>query len=207
LSQSDQQERQKLQIFREYFAPSSRKSPVAAIAAMLMLAACDAPGPAASRIDPPGCGQEGSFAAELHGGISGSLDWRADVLACEGMPRPDGEGIRLRFSGPLDQAPDARTIAFIIGVPDLQEDQTGTELPATVTLIEEGTGRFFATRDSNSCWVDIESQDPIDTESGYEYRISGILYCVAPLAELNGGSSISISDLKFAGRVSWESPE
>jgi len=39
------------------------------------------------------------------------------------------------------------------------------------------------------------------------YRIGGVLYCVAPLADLNGNASISFADLKFTGRLDWQLAE
>jgi hypothetical protein len=67
--------------------------------------------------------------------------------------------------------------------------------------------RFFGTQDTENCWADIASQDPIGSEDSVEYRISGVLYCVAPLAELNGSFSISFTDIRFTGRLSWETPK
>jgi len=43
---------------------------------------------------------------------------------------------------------------------------------------------------------------PIDAEN--IANICGILYCVAPIADLNGNSSISFADRKFTGRLEWE---
>jgi len=178
-----------------------------AIPALLLLSACNSPAPDPEPGSVYGCGEDGRLEVELYGGISASLDWRADELACEGMPRPNDEGARLRLSGPLGTGPGAKNVAFIIALPDLQEGQPGSELPTNVTLMEEGSGRFFATRDTSGCWTDVTSQDPVGNGNGPEYRISGMLYCVSPLAELNGGSSISFTNLKFTGRLTWKPPE
>ncbi len=43
---------------------------------------------------------------------------------------------------------------------------------------------------------------PIDVQN--IANICGILYCVAPIADLNGNSSISFADFKFTGRLEWE---
>jgi len=38
------------------------------------------------------------------------------------------------------------------------------------------------------------------------YSIDGRLYCIAPLAEVNGESSLSISELSFSGLLDWSAP-
>ena len=152
----------------------------------------------------PACGSDGALVAEIYGGVRASIDWDAGVLQCEGMPRPNGEGARLRFAGMAD---GERPLAFILGLPDLVKGEIASELPTNVTLIEEGTGRFFGTRDTANCWTDIEMHERIPAAESAPYRIRGILYCVAPLAELNGNSSISFADLEFTGLLDWEPPK
>lgn len=98
-------------------------------------------------------------------------------------------------------------LAFIFGLPDLVRGQTGRELPTSVTLIEEGSGEFFATRDADNCWTDVDLHEQIRPEKSASYRISGVLYCVAPLANLNDNSSVSFTDLRFAGRLDWRPPK
>ena len=181
----------------------------------LVVAACDSPQPAAE--EPPATGTslanciaEGQLSAQLYGGIRATLAWDADNLECNGMIRPFGEGARLRFAGPLpgaDQDMEPRLLAFIFGLPGLQQGETASELATNVTLSEVGTGRFFGTQDTENCWTDISSQEPLGAEDSLNYRIIGVLYCVAPLAELNGSSSISFTDIRFTGQLSWEVPK
>jgi len=75
-------------------------------------------------------------------------------------------------------------------------------LSSNVTLIEEGGGRFFSTPDIKNCLADIESVTTLD-ESGDVYSVVGALYCVTPLPELNGDSSVSIPELHFSGLLDW----
>ena len=75
------------------------------------------------------CGTDGTLVAEIYGGIRASLDWDAGMLECEGMPRPKGEGARLRFAGPADSADEKLKLVFILGLPDLIEGETASELP------------------------------------------------------------------------------
>jgi hypothetical protein len=180
-------------------------------ATALLGAACDAPEPivtnsAATETPVTACGQDGRLAVELYGSIRASIDWQPGNLACTGMPRPEGEGARVRMSGPFGSGADVRTLAFILGLPDLEMGQTGKELPTNVTLIEEGTGRFFATADTNGCWTDVTDHDPTGDEGDRTYRIEGTLYCVSPLAELNGNTSVTFTEMKFTGRLDWDQP-
>lgn len=170
---------------------------------VLCTSACDDSGPDAA-VNTQSCGNDGALAAEIYGGVRASIDWDAATLACEGMPRPNGEGARLRFAG---AAEGDRQLAFILGLPGLIEGETAKEIPTNVTLMEEGTGRFFGTRDTTNCWTDVDEHEQLRGSESPTYRISGILYCVAPLAELNGSSSISFVDLRFTGRLDWEQPK
>ena len=42
----------------------------------------------------------------------------------------------------------------------------------------------------------------LDT-SGTSYSIAGTLYCVAPLPEINGETSVSVAELRFSGLLDW----
>jgi hypothetical protein len=147
---------------------AEKSSGVAFVCLVLCVSACGDPEPVAA-MQTPGCGSDGALVVEIYGGVRASIDWDAGVLECQGMPRPDGEGARLRFA--------------------------------------EGTGRFFGTRDTANCWTDIETHERIQSAKSSDYRISGILYCVAPIVGLDGNSSISFADLTFTGRVAWEPPK
>jgi hypothetical protein len=116
------------------------------------------------------------------------------------MPRPTSKGARLRFAGLTSEN---EPLALIFGIPDLHPGATGVELPTNVTLIAENQGRFFSTPDTSSCWTDVLSQGLLDGSS-VRYGITGVLYCVAALAEVNGNSSITLGDLKFAGILDWQ---
>jgi len=144
------------------------------------------------------CGRGGFVKAQIVGAVATSLDWHAEVLDCEGMPRPEGQGARLRFSGPGDGA--AGSMALIIALPDLPRGDTGKEFATNATLVIEGSGRFFSTSNDDVCWTDVTRQEPL---SGDRYAISGSLYCIAPLVEVNGSASVSIPELRFSGLLDW----
>lgn len=146
------------------------------------------------------CGNDGHLSAQLYGAIETRLDWDEDDLECTGMPRPEGKGIRLRLA-----ATDATTgseLVFIIAIPGFERSSGPAEFDTNTTLIESGHGRFFSTPDTDNCLVDVEAVTGID-ESGERYAISGALYCVMPLPEVNGDSSVFIPELRFAGLLDW----
>ncbi len=146
------------------------------------------------------CGDDGRLSAEIYGAIRASLDWHRNDVECEGMPRPDGSGVRLRFGG--EAGAGEWPIAVIIAMPDFTRDTTKTEFSANVTLIQEGSGRFFSTSDLDNCLCEIAAVRPLD-DSGKRVGVSGALYCVSPLPEVNGGSSISVPELLFTGLLDW----
>ncbi len=136
----------------------------------------------------------------LYGALAGVVQWQAGDMQCDGMPRPNGAGARLRFAGTVGD--EAISIAFIIALPDLEQGAEATELASNVTVIEEGRSRFFSTPDLESCWTDIEVQSALD-DSGVRFVIDGVLYCISPLPEVNGEASLSIPELRFSGQVDW----
>jgi hypothetical protein len=144
------------------------------------------------------CAAQGYLATNLYGAITGALDWQPSSIECEGMPRPNSQGARLRFAGSEGE----RQLAIIIALPELERGAMGLEMVSNVTLIEEGSGRFFSTADRDTCWTDITGLEPLD-DVGDRYLIAGTLYCVSPLAEVNGDSSVSIDELLFRGLLDW----
>lgn len=146
------------------------------------------------------CGEEGRLAGNIYGGVRVTIDWGRSDVACEGMPRPDGSGVRLRFAGPLDDG--ERQIAIIIAMPEFTRDAAAAEYAANVTLIEEGNGRFFSTPDLDNCICDIAAADAVAGHAE-QVAVTGALFCVLPLPEVNGESSVSIPELRFSGLLDW----
>jgi hypothetical protein len=180
---------------------------VVATAAPALLAGCgDTPEPAAlpALLPPPAearsCGESGYLRTNFYGELSGPIDWSGGDFDCEGMPRPEGEGARLRFAGPAGDL----AIAIIIAMPGLERAATGRELGSNVTVIEEGGGRFFSTAGLDNCWTDVHEQRPADAGT-QAFFVAGTLYCIAPLAEVNGDSSITLRELEFGGYLDWGS--
>lgn len=146
------------------------------------------------------CGTDGYLTAQLYGAIETRLEWNKDDLECTGMPRPEGRGVRLRLAA-VDPA-SGNELVFIIALPEFERDSGPAEFDTNTTLIESGNGRFFSTPDTSNCLVNIESLRSLD-DAGDRYSIAGTLYCVSPLPEVNGVSSVSIPELRFSGLLDW----
>ena len=151
-------------------------------------------------LEAPGCGSDGALEGSLVGGIETSINWSADDMVCESMPRPNGEGLRLRFSGEVS----GERLAIIIAMPGLVADQSGVEIPSNVTLTVEGSGRFFSTPSLATCWTEIDSQTALPDEEN-SYAVLGRLFCIAPLGEVNGDAAVSIPELSFSTIIRWKS--
>lgn len=188
----------------------TRRTNLLPITALLLLALCGACGPSPQGDSAPpvpreseqepeaSCGHDGHLSTRLYGSIVREIDWSAEELVCESMLRPDGKGVRLRFTGSTVD----NQIAIILALPELQRGGTDPESPTVVTLTVEGSGRFFSTPTLESCWSDIVSQDFLE-DSDQSYDISGTLYCVTALGEINGDAAISIPELEFRGIIDW----
>ncbi len=144
------------------------------------------------------CGASGMLAARLFGGISADIEWSTENLRCESLARPNGAGIRLRFTGAVAD----EQLAFIIALPGLRPGQSGQEFASNVTVTVEGSGRFFSSPNMESCWTDVTSEEQPAAGAG-RYTLTGTLYCVSPLGELNGDAAVSLSELSFTSIVDW----
>ena len=198
-----------LPFFRRNFSFSARSA--ALISIIAALGACEERSteadPAVSAQAPSDCVAGGRLKVGTFGAIEADIDWREPAMRCEGMQRPRGEGARLRFAGELTSDDATRTIAFILSIPELEKGKTADELRTRVTVIEEENARFFSTRETDICWSNITHQAPLTNEDGIiitgRYSISGLTYCVAPVAELNGAASLTLSDMEFTGQLRW----
>jgi len=156
------------------------------------------------------CTETGYLRVETFGAVAARIHWHCDSLTCEGMKRPRGRGARLRFAGELSLEGRQRPFAIILSIPDLGRGRTADELATRVTFLEEDAARFFSTRETDICWSDVNAQSPMRRSDGTaikdRFLISGVTYCMAPIAELNGSESITLSELEFSGQLRWAKP-
>lgn len=145
----------------------------------------------------PSCGDNGSVTSSLYGSIEAQINWSADEVTCDSMPRPNNQGVRLRFVGEVA----GERLAVIIALPALRPGDTAVEIPSNVTATVEGSGRFFSTPNLDSCWTEVISQTKLGDDD--TYAIEGILLCVAPLGEINGDAAVSIPELSFSSILNW----
>lgn len=147
------------------------------------------------------CLEDGSgyLTGRLYGAIDAPIDWRGSAMECEGMPRPEGAGARLRFAWRI--VPTDADLVIIVGIDGLAPDETVSGRAATVTVIDEHSSRFYSNT-GEQCWADVTRQEPApgpeDTRA-----VTGRVYCTAALPAVNGRGSISLDELEFRGRVDW----
>ena len=146
---------------------------------------------------PASCSDTAHLTGDMTGAIETSFVYVKKSLQCESMRRPDNRGARLRFQG----GEDPNRLSVIIAIPDLMRGESGPELATNITVTVEGSGRFFSSADLNACWTDIAAQDLIEDAT---YVISGEVFCIAPIAELNGTGAVTINRLAFESTVDWD---
>jgi len=172
--------------------------PVWALAA-LTLGACGAEEPLVVEDDPVGAhacpDDDGSLALTLYGQNQRTIDWRGADLRCAGMPRPDGQGVRLRFSN----ANQEDSLAMVLG---LDTAAVGAETGANVTLILEDSGRFFSSLKADNCRARVDTYTAVSPTNPVR-RLAGLAWCVSPLREVNGDGEITLGDIEFKGFVPW----
>lgn len=167
-------------------------------------AAIAAPGPvapAALRCLPD---HAGFLSMRLRGSIEAEIDWREPELACTGMPRPEGHGVRFRFSGPL---PGAGELAIVFSAPGLGVGVSAHAMPVNVTLLDESGERIYGTQGDSRCQFDeIEQVALTDPSYPRSFRISARGFCTVPARALDGDGAVLLTRFDFTGLVT-ESPD
>jgi hypothetical protein len=119
---------------------------------------------------------QGTLRARLQGAIDAEIDWTAPATPqCMGGPRPGGGGIRLVYKGTVGTEP----LLVIIGIVIDPAQQSGRNVPASITVVREGSGQFFATQGDDKCALDEVVQEPVAGVDG-RFRLSGRGYCTQP---------------------------
>lgn len=163
----------------------------------------DRPAPAAElpapvRVAPCAMAPSGFVTGRWFGTLDLVVDWTGPELGCEGMLRPDGDGIRLLFS---QQRADGSRVVLVLGIDGDPDALPGPERPTNVTVIDEREGRFFSTTGAGRCWTDIQAAGPLEPTGGRggDWRVTGVLYCAGALPALGDRGSLTLGETRFAG--------
>jgi hypothetical protein len=131
---------------------------------------------------------EGQLRARLQGAIDAEVDWAAGTPQCRGGPRPGGDGVRLIYKGTL---PGEGPLLVVIGIGPLRAGQSTRDVPVNLTLVREGTGRFYATQGDDKCAMDEVRQEPAGDPQ--VYRLTGRGYCVQPARAVGADGAVLMS--------------
>lgn len=140
----------------------------------------------------------GFLRGELYGAVRETIDWQGETMACDGMPRPEGNGIRLAFREHAD--PQNQGLMFVIGIADAVPGNDTIERTANVTLNDQPGGRFFGTQGEQSCWVTLTEQVELTGTVEEVWRFDGLLYCATALPAATGSGSVTLGELEFSGQ-------
>jgi hypothetical protein len=140
---------------------------------------------------------DGYLRGQLYGNIQTNLDWHGSSMRCDGMRRPDGQGIRLVFDEHLDE--EQPGLLIVIGIADAVPGQVIEELPANITIINQTNGQFFSTQEQPRCWTTFDEQILLTGTTVETWRINGHIYCASALAELTGSGSVTLGEIEFSG--------
>lgn len=141
----------------------------------------------------------GYFQARLDGALTEWVEWRGEALSCLGMPRPDGAGLRLVFSGPVA----AGRLTVVLAAPALVPGTPVTaSADANVTAILEGQG-LWGTRSQEACVLENLAQVPLSALGERKrWQVSGRGACLAPARDPVGRAApLLLATFDFAGVV------
>ena len=136
----------------------------------------------------------------LRGSIEEEVHWTGTGLACEGMSRPDGRGVRLRFAGPRA----GKELAVVFAAPELGAGISGRAVPVNVTLLDGAGERIYGTQGDSRCAFDEVEQQPLEDAAlpPRSFRVSARGFCTAPARAVDGSGAVYVTRFDFAGLVS-----
>ena len=145
---------------------------------------------------------DGYFRARLAGAIEANIDWPNSGTQCEGESKNAPPGVRLSFQRVPSGASD---LLFVIGLSGVREGRSGREMRANLTIIVQGSDRFFGTLGDSRCTVDSLSQRRLS--SAKVYRVEARGFCTQPARAVRGDGAVLVSTFEFAGVVRYDPPE
>ena len=148
----------------------------------------------------------GFLSMQLRGSIEAELDWRGSILHCTGMSRPEGRGLRLRFSGPL---PGTGELAIVFAAPDLGMGISARGVPVNITVLDRLGQHVYGTRGERSCTFDEVQQQELPDQAlpPRSFRVTARGFCTAPARAVDGDGAVLLTRFDFAGLVVFEEPD
>jgi hypothetical protein len=146
-------------------------------------------------------GDTGYLRGRLYGTLTMDIDWHGARLACDGVLRPEGDGIRLFFS-PVKPDGEPRLV-MVIGISGAPQELIQEEHAANITLIDGAGGRIFSSSGQDRCWTTVTAVTDGGNDTGY--RVEGTAYCAGALPALNETGSVTLGEFSYAGRLSLRS--
>jgi hypothetical protein len=143
--------------------------------------------------------RDGYWTGRVFGSRELAIDWRGEALSCAGNARPHGRGLRLFFAGHPTTGADR--LVLVIGVAADIAGLAGREHPVSLTLIDEASSQFFHTP-ADRCFIRVREVAALG--GGGSYRVEGDLYCVGAIPAVSGAGSVTLGDMKFAGRLTLD---
>ena len=142
---------------------------------------------------------EGRLKARLSGEIDTEIDWSPPTPQCRGGLRPEGEGVRLIYQGEI---PGQGPLLVVIGIGPLAAGASARNVPANLTLVREGAGRFYATQGDDKCAMDEVRQEPVGGQ-GHTYRLTGRGYCTQPARAVGGEGLVLVPRFDVSAIVDY----
>ena len=145
-----------------------------------------------------GCLADGSGRLDMV--VSGALEARiawAEGMECQGMPRPDGSGLRVMFANRQE------SLLVVIGIAGVERGGTGNGLPANFTLVKEGAGEFYSTLGDEVCRVTLLENTPVEGTGDAVFRIEGEGECPDPVPAVSREGEIRVRPFAFTGTAIW----
>lgn len=146
-------------------------------------------------------GDAGFLSMRLRGSIETEIDWREPELECNGMPRPDGRGLRLHFAGKRDGG----DLSVVFAAPELGMGVSAQGVPVNVTLLDGAGERIYGTQGDSRCFFDRVRQRALLDASlpPRSYRVDAKGFCTVPARAVDGDGAVLLTRFDFAGLVSF----
>ncbi len=145
---------------------------------------------------------DGYFRAHIAGAVDASVDWPNEGTRCEGEPKYPPPGVRLSFQHAPSTGLD---LLFVFGLTGVVEGHAAREVGTNLTVVVQGTDRFYGTRGDSRCTVDSLTQRRLG--SGHSYRVEARGFCTQPARAVRGDDAVLVSTFEFAGLVNYDPPK